>query len=94
MFEITNIRLRDALKSKSEDLIIDAATTLEEFYANRKLPLPEEALRLLEGQVKKSRHKYAVMACLKVMVTTGHISKERSEELLLDWKERNNYPIF
>lgn len=84
----------DALNSKSEDLVIDAATTLEEFYTNRKLPLPEETLWLLESQVKKSKHKYAVMACLKVMVSTGHISKERSEELLLDWKERNNHPIF
>ncbi len=84
----------DALKSKSEGLVIEAATTMEEFYANRKLPLPEEALRLLQGQVKKSKHKYAVMACLSVMVSTGHISKEKSEELLSDWKERNNHPIF
>jgi len=84
----------DALKSKSEDLVIDTATALEEFYTNRKLPLPEGALRLLEGQVKKSKHIYVVMACLKVMTSTGHITKGESEDLLGDWKERNNYPVF
>ena len=84
----------DALKSKSEDLVIDTAYTLEEYYVNRKLPLSEEVLKLLQSQVKKSKHIYAVMACLKVMTSTGHITNGESEDLLGDWKERNNYPVF
>ena len=84
----------DALKSKSEDLVIDTATTLEEYYSNRKLPLSEEVLKLLENQVKKSKHIYLVMACLRAMTSTGYITKGKSADLLGDWKERNDYPVF
>lgn len=84
----------EALKTKTEELVVDTANALTTYHLNLKKPLTKELIALLNMQIKKTKHLYAASACLQLMQKTNYISEHDYENQLYDWKERNDYPIF